>query len=316
MEIQKNDLFINLKKIESEIIINDGVLRNLTKQNLILTEKMNRTKLIQDIKERNINLNEISSDIWSFKRKSISSNNFNRKTELLNNLTLKSNYSDENESNSEKKLSKNQIKKAPMTPEHNKPFIPEKIMHKKNETIDNIIESLSRMKTEGNKMTLGFNSKKNEKTIKLKSIKTNEKYLNNNQDTSQLASKASFKNQSLTHTSNILSPANGSLNTSVVKKDNKVKIKIENVSKKQTKKSNNSSKSNKKNILKSDKAADNSTIKNNYQQFEKLLNDSTKDLSNKKLKTKHSNSINQDLFSNNGDNSGVGLTTGKQNRIL
>jgi hypothetical protein len=168
-----------------------------------------------------------------------------------------------------------------------------------------------------------------EKTIKLKSIKTNEKYLNNNQDTIQLVSKNSIKNQnSFNQSSNILSPVNGSINTSIIgkkeKQENRVKIKIENVVQKQSKKSQISSKTNKKNLLKSEKSStENATqiLQNNYQQFEKLLNESTKDISNKKIKAKHSglnsNSINNDIFSiNNVDYSGMMLTSVKQNRIL
>lgn len=328
MQDQKNDIFISLKKMESEIMMNESLLRNLKKQNFILTEKINRTKLITDLKEKNLNFNEISTDISNFKRKSISSNNFNRKADTLNNLTLKSNYSDENDSSMVKRNElKNAIKKAPLTPEHNKAYMPDKSTHKKNETIDNIIDNLTRIKTEGNKFLLSSNNKKIEgKTIKLKSIKTNDKYFHNIQDVAQIISKGSAKNQnSLNQSTHLLSPINGSVNNSnLYKKDNKIKIKIENVVQKQPKKkSGTSTKNTKKGMTEINSATIiNQNIDNNFQKFEKFFTESTKDNTFKKTKTKNSqtltgNSLNKDIFSiNNIECGGCLINSVKPNRIF
>lgn len=330
MQDQKNHSFVNMKKMESDILINESILRNLTKQNIIITEKINRTKMITDFKEKNFNLNEISTDISNFKRKSISSNNFIRKTETLNNLTLKSNYSEENDNNTMKKKDlKNSIKKAPLTPEHSKPYLPDKSTHKKNETLDNIIDNYTRIKTEGNKINANNNKKNEGKTIKLKSIKTNEKYLNSIQDVgSNVIAKNSGKNQiSLNQSSHMLSPMNGSsTNTSnLYKKDNKVKIKIENVVQKSAKKKfGSSTKNTKKVMLKNERSTVDTTninFQNNYQQFEKFFTESTKDLikknKSKNSQTLHASSINNDLFSiNNLEYGGCFLNSVKQNCIF
>jgi hypothetical protein len=312
--------------MESEILMNESLLRNLNKQNFIITEKINRTKLITDLKEKNFNLNEISTDISNFKRKSISSNNFNRKADTLNNLTLKSNYSDENDSTIVKRNDmKNSIKKAPLTPEHNKPYMPDKSTHKKNETIDNIIDNLTRIKTEGNKFMLSNNKKVEGKTIKLKSIKTNDKYFHNIQDVAHIISKGSAKNQnSLNQSTHLLSPINGSVNNSnLYKKENKIKIKIENVVQKPSKKKSGTSIKNTKKGMTDMNTATliNQNIENNFQQFEKFFTESTKDTM-KKSKSKNSqtlnaNSLNKEIFTiNNIECGGCLINSVKQNRIL
>ena len=312
LQDRKNEIFITLKKMESEILIYESIIRNNNKQNIIINEKINKDKQNSDLKEKKFIFTEMPSDFSNFKRKSISSNNFNRKADILTSLTLKSNYSEENESN--ENLNGNKIKKPPLTPEHNnKPFSPDKNNIKKNETIENIIENLTRIKTEGSKTILKnvISKKKEGKNIKLKSIKTNEKYLNNNPDLAQLGAKNSYKKQN----SNLFSPINGSENTSVIqKKDNKVKIKIENnLHKNVGKKNCNVIIKNKKNSNKNEKNNNDNVkknIQNNYLQFEKMFNESSKELI-KKSKNKYSGSS-----INNIDYSTSFLNSIKHNCIL
>jgi len=127
-----------------------------------------------------------------------------------------------------------------------------------------------------------------------------------------IASKHSMKSQNIhNQSSNLMSPLNGSANTSmIIKKDNKIKIKIENVVQKNIgKKSNVQAKK----IIENNKNNDNMILNNNninhnnYLNFEKIFDENEDKIKNSKAKPRkkspniniNTNTINSEIFSIN-----------------
>lgn len=172
LNCKKNKIFLGLKFLESEILKNDSNYRSLNKYIKSINSVFEKYKEIKDLVYNEINA-KLRED-YLFQLKSFKKFNINnmRRFDIMNSLTLKSEYSEEFSEmassilNEEMKNLINCVTETNLEIKDENSQVP-------NDTVNDIIQGLTRVKTEDEKLRM-----KNAKKIKSKKLK----YSNANSD--------------------------------------------------------------------------------------------------------------------------------------